>query len=81
MRFVVAYDVVDDKKRRKIQKFISEYSDEWQKSVYEVDVSKSELKKIYEFLNEICDKEDKFLIFPVIESFSFGTGSRVEFVI
>jgi CRISPR-associated protein Cas2 len=81
MRFVVAYDVVDDKKRRKIQKFISEYSDEWQKSVYEVDVSRSEIKKIYKFLADICDGEDKFLIFPVTKSFSFGTNSRVEFVI
>jgi CRISPR-associated endonuclease Cas2 len=81
VRFVVAYDVEDDKKRRKIQKFISQWSDEWQKSVYEVDVSRSEIKRIYQFLSEVCEEGDKFLIFPIKEGFSFGKGSRVEFVI
>jgi len=81
LRFVVAYDVEEDRKRVKIQKFISSFSDDFQKSVYEIDVSKSQIKEIFKFLNEICEGDDKFLIFPVIESFSFGKKNRVEFII
>lgn len=81
MKFVVAYDICDNKKRRKVQKFLASNSGDFQKSVYEVELSKKELKLLVNLLNEVCDKEDKFLIFNPLKSFSFGKDEKVEFII
>ena len=48
MKVLVVYDIFDDKRRRKVAKFLYSYSHSYQKSVLELEVSKSELKKITE---------------------------------
>jgi len=81
VRFVVAYDINDDRKRRKIQKYIAGFSDDFQKSVYEVELNKSELKELYKFLDKVSGEEDKFLIFPLKKGYSFGKSGEVEFIV
>jgi len=78
---VIAYDISNDKKRRKVQKMLADNSDDFQKSVYEVELSKKELKELVKLLSEICEEEDRFLIFTPLKSFGFGKDEKVEFII
>ena len=81
MKFVIAYDISNNNNRRKIQKILGENSFSFQKSVYEVELSKDELKKIIKLLDELCEEDDKYLIFTPLKSFSFGKDEKVEFII
>jgi CRISPR-associated protein Cas2 len=81
MKVLVVYDIFDDKRRRKVAKFLYSYSHSYQKSALELEVSKSELKKIYKRLISMIEKEDKLFIFEIKGSICLGECNKVEFII
>jgi CRISPR-associated protein Cas2 len=55
----VCFDIQDDKKRRILGEWLEEYGIRVQRSVFEIEISKSKLKKLIEKIaNEIDEKED-----------------------
>ncbi len=81
MKFLIAYDIFDNKRRRKVAEFLYQYSHSYQKSALEVDVSKNELKKIYNYISKFCENEDKLYIFKIEDSLYLGKNKEVEFII
>jgi len=58
LNIVIAYDVFDDKRRRKIEKLISAYGVRVNLSVFEVDIKMKDFKKLIKKLEETANKED-----------------------
>jgi len=81
MKFLVAYDICDDKRRRKVAKFLYQFSKSYQKSALEIEVNKTKLKSIYEYVSSHLEKDDVFHIFLVVDSIYLGETKKLEFII
>jgi len=81
MYFLVAYDIFDNKRRRKIAKHLYNYSHTYQKSALELEIDKMELKGIVSFLKEHAKQRDKATIFRIKSMIALGKFEEVEFVI
>lgn len=57
MRYLICYDITDDKKRRKVADILEAYGLRVQKSAFEVDVNEKELDRLIECLQKICKNE------------------------
>ena len=68
VRYVIAYDVTDDRKRTKLAKFLLDYGDRMQKSVFEADLEPDEVKEILKKVANWIDKEDSLRIYPVCQA-------------
>ncbi len=66
MKYLIAYDVSDDKRRRKLFKLLKGYGYNIQKSVFEVPVNDQKIiKKLKDEIEKIVEKEhDLVYIFP-----------------
>ena len=84
MRWIIAYDIVDDRIRRKVIKELTVYSNRVQKSVFEGDVATGSVKELLKKLEKVIDlKIDSIRCYPVCANCSanmeiIGIGSRVE---
>ncbi len=58
MYLLIPYDVADDKRRRKIEKILSYFGKRVNYSVFEVEVSRVEYKKLILELEENSDKKE-----------------------
>ncbi len=58
MYLLIPYDVTDDKRRRKIEKILSYFGKRVNYSVFEVEVSRVEYKKLILALEENSDKKE-----------------------
>jgi len=56
MFLMISYDVVDDKKRLKLMKFLKDYGDRVQKSVFECNLSANTYEKVKAGVEEIINK-------------------------
>ncbi|MFA5480263.1 MAG: CRISPR-associated endonuclease Cas2 [Candidatus Muiribacteriota bacterium] len=68
MKFLIAYDITDNKLRGEIFKFLSDFGLNVQLSVFEVEI---EFKKIHHFLKEIettFSSNDKVFVYPMTKS-------------
>ena len=65
-KFLIGYDIQNDKKRRSVTKILENYGVRWQFSVFFCNFTIAERKKIEEKLNAIIDvKSDSvFIIQP-----------------
>lgn len=81
MKFLIAYDIFNDKRRRKVANILFQYSHSYQKSAFEVDVNQTELKKIYMEIIEYFEDEDRLNIFKIDDSIYLGENQEVEFII
>ena len=64
MRIVVAYDIVDSKRRAKMRKFLSELGLNTQKSMFECEVEASDLEALRRYAAKRLDLEkDQFAIY------------------
>lgn len=78
MHYVICYDVTCTKRRNKVAKLLSSFGTRANKSVFELELTKSELKKLtYELKKLIEPKKDSILVYPLckdclVKSFSFG---------
>lgn len=80
MNYFVAYDIVDNKRRRKLHKFLKQYGLNVQKSIFQCVVTKELLENLIEKMRKFMDERvDKLYIYPVCErclekAFADGTG-------
>ncbi|MBD3398078.1 CRISPR-associated endonuclease Cas2 [Candidatus Micrarchaeota archaeon] len=66
MKYVVSYDVVDDRMRARVAKCLEDYGDRVQKSVFEVDIGVDRLARMCKRLEKLIDhEEDSVRIYPV----------------
>lgn len=62
-RYLVAYDVCDDRRRSRIAKILQSYGSRLQYSLFQVDISAARLERLIAQLEkEISSKEDSVLI-------------------
>jgi len=65
MRFIVCYDISDNRKRLKVSKLLKGFGIRTQYSVFEVDCSKNVMDAIIIAVDSIIDPVDKFFVYPV----------------
>jgi len=65
MRFIVCYDITDDKKRLKISKLLKAHGIRTQKSLFEVECDERIIISLLEEVEQVIDPIDKFFIYPV----------------
>jgi CRISPR-associated protein Cas2 len=53
MRYVIAYDIVDDNRRNRVAHFLERWGRRVQKSLFECDLSPEELEKVCSRLKEL----------------------------
>jgi len=62
--YIAAYDVTDAKRLRQILQLLRDYSNSYQKSVFECRLTISDKKKLLEKVEELLDKDnDRFFLF------------------
>ncbi len=68
-RFVVCYDIADDRRRRKIAELLDAYGDRIQESVFELPVDRSLMNKCRDALIDVLDqKQDSLAIYRLCAS-------------
>lgn len=79
--FLVAYDIVQSKRRSRVAKLVYGYALGGQKSALEVPVTLSEIKEIAdELIDEIDSDTDKVNIIKVAdEAILLGTATQIEY--
>ena len=79
--FLVAYDIVQSKRRVRVAKLVYGYALGGQKSALEVPVTLSEIKKIAdELIDEIDNDTDRVNIIKVAdEAILLGTATQVQY--
>lgn len=81
MKYLVAYDVFDNKRRRKIQKFLYQFSETYQKSALEIDMNKNRLEYIVRTLSHFSEEDDMVAMFCCEEEIKLGKNQKVEFLV
>jgi len=81
MKWLVCFDISDDKKRDKIASLLEEYGIRVQRSVFEIEINKTNLKKLTEKIKKLIKKEDSIRFYfmqndTIRKSFYFGFGSE-----
>lgn len=67
-RWVVCYDVPDDRRRNKIAEILDDYGDRVQYSVYEVQVTEKHFRRMVRRLRAILDNlEDSVRVYPACQ--------------
>jgi len=66
LKYVVVYDVVEDRTRDKVADCLEDFGDRVQKSVFEVDVDADRYGRMVELLLKLIDPEtDSVRIYPI----------------
>jgi CRISPR-associated protein Cas2 len=66
MKYLVTYDISDDKIRSNLSKFLLKYGVRVQFSCFELECNEKELKEITSFIESIIDIEtDSVFLFPI----------------
>ncbi len=84
MKYAIAYDISDDKRRRHVVKILMGVAYRVQKSVFEGILSSDEIKEITTKLADIINpKQDSVRFYPLCESCNSkinmaGTGIMIE---
>ena len=72
MRYVIAYDVVDDRKRTRLAEVLLDYGERVQKSVFEADLKRSEVQEIVQRVSHLIAPEDSLRFYPMCETCARG---------
>ena len=63
---VVSYDVCDPRRLRRLHKFLKEFGINTQKSVFECDIERDDIKRIKSYCNKnLMPNEDAFRIYQI----------------
>ena len=65
MRYVLAYDMVDDRKRTRLADLLLDYGDRVQKSVFEADLTTKQREEVLLRATKILDVGDSFRVYPL----------------
>jgi CRISPR-associated protein Cas2 len=67
--YVISYDIVDDKRRKKLSDFLESFAIRVQCSVFETEMESSRLEKLVAQIQKLIDqKEDTVRIYPLSRS-------------
>jgi CRISPR-associated endonuclease Cas2 len=78
--FLIAYDIFDDKRLRKVKKIVSNFCSDGQKSAREAYLNHSLTKELLHQLEEIIEDEDKVNIIQIKKRpILLGKASFLEF--
>lgn len=67
--YVVCFDIFNDKRRRRVVRFLSDYGYRIQYSVFAVDCNEDKLEKLKRLIKiAIDEEEDTVFIFPMIDT-------------
>ena len=81
-RFIVCYDIADDKRRQKVAHILDAYGDRIQGSVFELPVSARPMQECLDAIVEVLDlTRDGLIVYPLCSHCNektqyFGTSSR-----
>lgn len=67
-KYLIAYDISNDKIRRQAAKLMEKHGQRLQRSVYIVDAKKREMDRIENILGKLLEANDKLLVMPCCES-------------
>lgn len=70
MKYIIAYDIKNDTKRRKIAKHLEKNAIRIQKSVFFIDTNKTKLQKILKVLSKINNKNGTIHCFSICKNCS-----------
>ncbi len=69
MRYVVCYDIADDRRRRRVADLLDAHGDRLQESVFEIFAARELIEKCLEMLEAIMDfQEDRLAIYSLCAS-------------
>jgi CRISPR-associated protein Cas2 len=68
MRYVIAYDITNDRQRDRLANLLLDYGDRVQKSVFEAELSAEELKEVLARAAKYLDGEDSLRVYPLCGS-------------
>ena len=69
MYVMVSYDIVDDKIRNKVMKFLKDYGTRVQYSVFECDINEEQFNKMKKGVEEFIDKKrDRVRYYPICKA-------------
>ncbi len=75
MLVMISYDIVEDKKRLKLMKFLKDYGERVQKSVFECNLTQRDYQKVKSGVEEIIDdKKDRVRYYRICK----GCAEKVE---
>lgn len=83
MRWVVCYDIGDDRARRKAFRTLQGYGDALEESVFECELEEKDVSELLEKLERLMDpEEDRCHLFPICQDCSakarvVGRGERL----
>ncbi len=75
---VIAYDITDEKRLKKVAKYLESCGIRTQKSVFEVDISVREAKKIFKGLKELLEGKDRCFLFKLDEREDIQAKTDIE---
>jgi len=77
--FVIVYDIADDKRLVKVAKYMESRGVRVQKSVFELETTKSEAEKVFKGLAKLIDKkEDKCFLFEMKNKEDIQAPTNIE---
>ena len=76
MRYVIAYDVAQDKQRTRLSELLMGYGERVQKSVFEADLKKGEVQEILRRAANLIAAGDSLRLYPQCETCTKGIMSQ-----
>jgi CRISPR-associated protein Cas2 len=68
MKYLITYDISEDRKRNKVIKLLNEYGRRVQFSCFEIEIHPKKLPHLVSKLQELIDNEtDRLFVFPISE--------------
>ncbi|MEO2069461.1 MAG: CRISPR-associated endonuclease Cas2 [Desulfurobacteriaceae bacterium] len=68
MKYLVTYDISDDRKRDKVIKLLNEHGKRVQLSCFEIEITSEKIDSLISDLEKVIDSEtDKIFFFPISE--------------
>ena len=58
MKYLVTFDIVENKKRNKLSTYLQEYGTRVQKSVFEINIKQKEFQNLLDKIKFLIEKED-----------------------
>jgi CRISPR-associated protein Cas2 len=65
MRYVIAYDISDDRPRVRLANYLLDYGDRVQGSVFEADLSTEDVQEILAYAEKLLSAGDSLLLYPL----------------
>lgn len=78
---LIIYDIVDNRKRLKLSKYLEGYGNRVQKSAFEAKLSKKKYEKLLREVPAFCAEEDSIRVYKIVgksQVSAWGTGGYEE---